>query len=309
MWLALVVIGCSGTDGSTHSTPPVPTGDTGPQTSTITDLFQQQLVKEVDILWVIDTGWGTGLDALDPALDRIDQTLLLNDVDWRMGVLDSTEGGPEWGLIGAKWDTWPSPSNAFRFGPTGPGSRVRQTLYVALEAKKNEPQNDGFLRSSAELYTLVVTDGVDESSTEEVTDAQWNKWYTTLEPSASTRMGVVTVLDQESYWEGLAVNASVRSGAGLDKILDEMILEAIHLKTSFQLTRTPTRPPRKVEVIYRDHATVYHLNRDYEYDDATRTIAFRTIRPPDTSLIRVTYDVDPTATVPTSDTGSSTSTP
>lgn len=290
MWLALA-IGCSGGDGSSHSAATTPTADTGPFVQSVTDLFEQDLVNEVDILWMVDSDWDQGNDALGPGIDRIDETLLLNDVSWRMGVLDTTEGGVDWGVIGAKWQTWPTPNNAFRFGPSGPGSRVRQTLFTTFGVKKDHPENEDFLRSSADLYVLVVTDRRDESSASGVTDAQWDEWFTTLEPSEEKRMGVVTTSSEEKYWKKLAVDAPVRYGAGLDKIYDEMILDAIHLKTTFQLTQTPMKPPKKVEVIYRDHPTVYRLERDYTWDSETNSFTFRTVRPPDTSIIRVTYDV------------------
>ena len=183
------------------------------------------------------------------------------------------------------------PGNVFRFGPSGPGSRVRQTLFTTFGVKKDHPENEDFLRSSADLYVLVVTDRRDESSAGGVSDAQWNEWFTTLEPSEQKRMGVVTVAAEEKYWKKLAVDADVRYGAGLDKIYDDMILDAIHLKTTFQLSQVPLKPPKKVEVIYRDHATVYRLDRDYTWDTETNSFTFRTVRPPDTSIIRVTYDV------------------
>ncbi|MCB9696892.1 MAG: hypothetical protein H6738_08965 [Alphaproteobacteria bacterium] len=291
MWLVLA-IGCSGNDdGSTHSAVTVPTGDTGPLDNTVTDLFEQDLVNEVDILWMVDSDWDAGNNALGPGIDRIDETLLLNDVDWRMGVLDTTASGADWGVIGAKWQSWPTPGNVFRFGPSGPGSRVRQTLFTTFGVKKDHPENEDFLRSSADLYVLVVTDRRDESSAGGVSDAQWNEWFTTLEPSEQKRMGVVTVAAEEKYWKKLAVDADVRYGAGLDKIYDDMILDAIHLKTTFQLSQVPLKPPKKVEVIYRDHATVYRLDRDYTWDTETNSFTFRTVRPPDTSIIRVTYDV------------------
>ncbi|MCA9492016.1 MAG: hypothetical protein KC621_18915 [Myxococcales bacterium] len=290
MWLALA-IGCSGTDGSTHSAVPVPTADTGPYVDMVTDLFTQELVNEVDILWMVDSDWNTGNSALGPGMDRIDETLLLNDVSWRMGVIDTTASGIDWGVIGAKWQTWPTPNNVFRFGPSGPGSRVRQTLFTAFDLKKDNPENEDFLRSTADLYVLVVTDRRDESSVSGVSDDQWNDWFAALEPSEEKRMGVVTVATEEKYWKKLAVNADVRYGAALDRIYDEMILDAIHLKTTFQLTQTPTKPPRKVEVIHRDHATVYRIDRDYTWDSETNSFTFRTVRPPDESIIRVTYEV------------------
>ncbi len=294
MWLALAVLGCNGDKTETTDTDPgTPhTGRTGSGIEEVTDLFEQDLVDDVDILWVVDADWDEGMDGIDAGLDLIEETLLLNDVDWRMGVLDSTDQNQQFGLIGTKWQAYPTPNGAFVLGFPGPESKVYEGVYTAFELRKDNEANEEFLRSSAELYVLVVTDRNDDSRTGDLDTKDWKDWFSVLEPSNARRLGVVTVSSKVPYWEERAVDASVRTSAtNLPKVLDEMILEAIRLETSFTLSQVPSVVPPTIEVIYKDHPTVYNLDQDYTYDAATNTITFKRVRPPDTSIVRVKYPV------------------
>src|SRR5688500_20290881 len=67
----------------------------------VEDVFVQDLLSPIDILWVVDPGWEKGMDDLEEeALEGAWETLLLADPSWRIGVIDATiePGTPSFGL-------------------------------------------------------------------------------------------------------------------------------------------------------------------------------------------------------------------
>lgn len=295
MWVVGLLLGCSGDDTTPttdSSTTPAHTGDSGP--ALVTDLFPQDMVTPVDILWVLDGDFDlTG--ELAEAIDPMWEVLLLADPSWQMGVLDARAGGSRYALITRVWSTWPPPANAWSLPSSSQAARFDETVYSALELRGTEQLNKDFLRSGAALYTIYVTEAEDASNTETISRRNFLEWYAGL--SVNARIGVITTGDGRSYWRDRTVGEASMFEVGSEKAaVRGALLEATGLETSFVLSEEPLSAPESVEVIYRDHATEYALDEDYTYDGSTRTLSFKRVIPPPDSIVRVVYEPASSAT-------------
>lgn len=289
--LASCAAAFSGDCGTTTTTT-----DTGPDY--VSDLFEQTQVSPVDVLWVLD-GHSEVTKDLTALVDPMWEVMLLADPDWKMGVLDATVTNNNFALLSAKWFTWPPPANAFRVSTGSADPRLRQVVYSAFELRGQTPQNKDFLRSGSHLYVLYVTDRADASDNEVVNERDYVQW---LEDNVTDpRVGVITDSDHRRDYEDLVLGGgSVFLDRDPAAAVRGALLEAIGLETSFTLTREPLDPPDSVEVIYRNHADVYTLDRDYTWDRPSRTLTFKRVIPPPGSVVRVTYVEEAPATTTSS---------
>ncbi len=276
---ALAGEGCDGTPTTTDSGPDL-----------VHETFTQTQISPVDILWVLD-GQSGATQALDTAMEPMWEQLLLTDPSWQMGVLDAGLTTNRYALIEATWFTWPPPNGAFGVTGGGGSPRFDETVYSALELRGESVNNKDFLRAGASLYTIYVTDREDTSDTSVISAREFLDWYGGL--SSNARIAVITSGSARNYWEDEVVGASLfesGSDAAIEKAVRGAVLEAIGLETSFQLQGEPSEPPATVEVVYRAHADVYELDKEYTYDVRSRTISFKRVIPPPNSVVRVTYE-------------------
>jgi hypothetical protein len=292
MLVATWLVGCNGDKETTpdHSTPPVV--DTGP--TAVTDLFDQTMVSPVDILWVLD-GDFDAVDDIEAEIEPVWETLLLTDPSWQMGVLDGTLDGAKFGLLEAKWDTWPPPSGAFTVPAGSREPHFEEAVYAALQLRASAPQNKDFQRSGASIYTIYVTNSEDESDRELITSRDFADWYAGI--SSDARIAVITSGPSRNYWRDRTVGASLFELGAIRVAIRAAILEATGLEVTFALSQKPLDPPKSVEVIYRDHATEYFLDdgrppEDYTYNPVDNSITFRRVVPPPSSIIRIRYEVE-----------------
>lgn len=290
MLVAAWWLGCSGDKDTTVPDHTGTTEDTGPEQ--VTELFPQDMISPVDILWVLDGTWDF-TDGLSDAIDPMWEVLLLADPSWQMGVLDATASGSRYALLTKQWSTWPPPNNAFSVSNGTLAPRFDETLYSALELRGTNVANKDFLRSGASLYTIYVTDAdEDASATDTITRRDFLSWYEGLREDA--RIAVITDAGNQRYWKDRTVGASTFVAGNNEKVVvRDAILEAVGLQTKFVLEHEPMEPPTTVEVIYRDHATEYELDTDYAYDPVSREIAFKKVIPPPDSVVRVRFLVAP----------------
>jgi hypothetical protein len=208
-----------------------------------------------------------------------------------MGVLDATASGTKFGIIGTKFETWPPPSNAFRVpNPQGP-PKIRQSVYTALELRKEQNGNKDFLRTDGNLYIVAFTDKSDatDMGSDGIPLAEFNAWLDTLAPSASARFAVFTTASKRDYWLERAHNAIVYDAGGFPAGMEQIILDAVGQTRTFVLNYTPTAPPPIAQVVYHEHGTNYELDVDYTYDPETNSITFEKVLPRVGSSVRVVY--------------------
>jgi len=293
--LAAVLIGCNG-DKGTH------TGDTAPTTTPapveVVDSYTQTLNSPVDILWVLDRNWTDGLSALDADLLNYEfQLLLLADPSWKIGILDSTAQGQSDGIISPQLATWPNGNPIGTKPPQGP-SKIRESIHLALELRKDNQINRDFVRPGADLYVIVFTGAEDASQdpppgtgvTSEISQKDFNTWFEGFQPSATKRLSVITTSDATKYWGKHLQGGGILYEVGsFRKALQTLFLDAIGQKTVFPLSQVPATPPDTVVVRYRQHDTDYVLGADYSYDPATNTIAFDKVIPPPGAIVEITY--------------------
>jgi hypothetical protein len=294
MVIATWLLGCNGDDTTTPPEHSTPIEDTGPEL--VTDLFAQDMITPVDILWVLDRDFDL-VGNLPDAIDPMWEVLLLADPSWQMGVLDASAGGNRYALLTKVWGSWPPPNGAFTVGTPAEAARFDETVYSALALRSNAPENKEFRRSGASLYTVYVTEAEDASDREVVSVRDFADWYASL--SSTARIGVITSSDGRNYWRDRTVGASIFEVGSEKAAVRGAILEAIGLEVTFELTNTPSEPPREVEVIYRDHATIYELDQDYTWSAPDNTISFKRVIPPPDSTVRVIYALDGATPAPT----------
>lgn len=284
MFLAAAA-GCNGNKDDTKTNKPK---DTGPDE--ITDSFVQSLSSPVDILWAVDGGWGEGLDALQDVeiLKDTLEIMLVSGTDWRMGVTSTNTTGGLFGIIGTKWDTYPPPSNAFALPPSSTPPRIRDSIYTALELRKESPQNVDFVRADAHLYVVAFTD--DQDTSEEVSEGDFEEWFDGFTPSASKRMGAITSGDSRDYWEDKAIGGTVADVGSFRKALESILRDAMNQRTEFTLSRIPVDPPEEITLVHREREETLEIEDDYLYDEDTQTISLLEIIPEDKDEIIVVYE-------------------
>lgn len=288
MWLALALLACSGDDTTTDTTPTVDTA-----LPFVEDVFLQTVHPKVDILWAVDAAWDGELD--DMVVTSAMETLLLAGTDFRMGVLDTTETTNEKGLILKKWEAWPVPAGAFSLGTAGGPPLVRESIYTALELRKDVGLNREFRRTDAHLYLLVFTEVDDGSDDDPIGRRDFLDWARALN-SDSVRLGAITTADASTSWSNLAEDLGdpgvIFEAGSFRKGVDTLMRDAIGQKVQFTLSQVPTDPPEELVVSVREQETVYEIEADYAYDPTANTVTFNKYVPPPGAEIRVRYLVD-----------------
>jgi hypothetical protein len=282
---------CSDGDGT-----PTDTAPTDPGPVEVTDLLPQTVHDPVEILFVLDPGWEEGLlELTQQVLDNGFETLLLADPAWRVAMLDATASGNSFGLLGPKFETWPFPTNVFQVPGASGTPKVREAIYTALELRKEQESNVGFLRAESDLYILVFTNREDATDNidDGITKRAFEDWLDGFEGSNSVRIGALTTSQREDYWKERAYGGGeVFVGASIRRGLEVLLRDAIGQKTVFTLNYTPTEIPAVIDVIYRDHRTEYLVEQDYLYDPETRQISFIDVVPRVDSVVRVIYETE-----------------
>jgi hypothetical protein len=288
------LVACSGDDTTTPTTEPT-TDDTGLEL--VEDVFLQELITPVDILWVVDPGWDDGMEAFAEAIENGYETLLVTDASWRFGVLDaSTDPTSQgFGLIGAKFETYPPPANAFELGTADGPPHVRDVVYAALQQRLEHQANVEFLRPEAHLYVLAFTDEEDASADVAVkSSAAWHAWFEALQPSESKRLGAITEQEVANYWNTHAVGASVFQAGSFRAGIPAQLRDAIGQRIEFTLSQVPSGPLAKVSVVYREREEIF-VEPAFTFSNTRNSISFTDYVPPPDSEIRVSYPAVPAA--------------
>jgi hypothetical protein len=285
--MTMTLIGCTGTEPTGTSTTTVPEPD-----PYVTDTFPQTLITPVDVVWVVDPGWDEGLQALDDALmDEAFTLYLLADPSWRLGILDASAGGTDFGMVAAVLETWPRLNPFAALPPKGRlEPRYREAVYTAFDLRVAEGENEDFLRSDAHLYLVYFGVQEDATSDKDLTLEAYESWLADLRPSDSKRISIITDSGAVPYWEQQLYGDGnlFPVGSFRDAIL-ATFLDSMGQRKTFTLTLPVLEPPTVATVIFRNQRTDYAIDRDYSYDPLTNAITFFEVLPPPESTVEVRY--------------------
>jgi len=319
-WLALIALAACQNGGNDDTT----AEDSDTDLPWITDSIAQTTLERVDIVWLVDPEWDEGVDALADVATAGTEILLLADTDWKQATVNVTGGteSKEFGVFHAVWSSYPGPANAFNVLQPGKpltDARHRDALYSALEVLGTIPQNEGFLRSDAHLYVIVLGDRVDMSTDDPISYDDFLTWLAAL-PSDSKRLGAIVGIDPVLEYfttmsEDIGGGGYLYQVGSFTQAVQGQMRTAIQQRDAFPLSEIPSEPPRTVTVDVRNEETVYHLDDDYLYDSDTNAIVFHEYVPPVGAHVIVRYlpvgvetPAPPTTATETGDSGGDTGT-
>ncbi|MCB9758254.1 MAG: choice-of-anchor D domain-containing protein [Alphaproteobacteria bacterium] len=295
-------------------------GDGG-EDQTFEDTFVQEYFDEVDVLWVVDNS-GSMSSAIAQVQNNfshfIGQFLDLG-LDYHIGVVTTDMDNPamQGQLQGPATyidASNPDPEAAFLVavdqGSNGSGS---ERGFEATRAALTEPlisgHNAGFLRESAALATIVVSDEDDDSN---ILPSNFASWYNGLKSDPSTVTfsaicgdpGFTGCLDPfgtgvTATPGNLYVDAVDRTGgiwqsictANFDTALRHLSVTAAGMSYEFSLTRTPSSLATMV-VTVNGTEVPYALNDGWIYNSDNNSVVFDGEAIPDPGAeIVVTYPV------------------
>ncbi|MBX2797036.1 MAG: hypothetical protein KTR31_05195 [Myxococcales bacterium] len=294
--LLALAIGCTGND----TTDKTSTGDTGATatSSTIEDVFTQNLLEDVDIVVVFDTNWDDASKAFKTAMDEIGyKTLLLADPNWQIGLMTSDVSNvSQRGFIrGIHTTVFPDQGTLDVVGNGSSLSKVREAIYVALTDRlRKGGGNEDFFRPDAHTYFMVITESRDRSEDEPISADAFANFIERADFTQSIRLGVITLPDNntERYWTEVAqqLGGTVDTVGSWNRAVESRFFEAIDHRREFPLSELPASPPREIIVVERDRPRTKVIEVDYDYVASRNAIRFIGEVPTPGAQIRVTYE-------------------
>jgi hypothetical protein len=146
--------------------------------------FEQDLYEAVDVLWVVDNSGSMSddLDIVAANFASFIQVFIDLGLDWQMGVITTDMDNAEFqGKLVGPYLTPSSPDVVNQFTQQidlGSGGSATETAFRSTEAALTAPlvdgHNAGFMRESAALATIVISDE-DDSST--MSASNFVSWY------------------------------------------------------------------------------------------------------------------------------------
>jgi len=284
-----------------------------PETPVHTDRLIQVTVPEVDVLWVLDNSSSMDEEAVK-IIDNFPRFLdyfLGSGLDYHIGMISTNmelaghQGELQEGL-GNKWidvDT-ASPEDVFaEMTPFYPGvshnESGRDAIHAAL-ALQTIP-NDGFLRESASLHIVLISDEDDHSVS--ITKDEFIGYLDTLKPqpdrlSFNSIVGVQTPCD--GSWErgrdyidvSEAIGGIVWSICEDDwaPVVDSLGLQAAGLKREFFLAHQPALGTIEVDVVFEGVTYDFVEGDDWYYTASRNSITFHEYIPDALAEVSITYD-------------------
>jgi hypothetical protein len=286
-----------------------------PPTVSQTDSYSQIQLPEVDILWVVDNSCSMGneQDELAENFPVFMEFFLGSGLDYHIGVTstDVTDGPNSGRLVmgaGALWITpeTPNPVDVFTsmavMGTSGfPPESGIATAYAALELQPEH--NAGFLRDTAALHIITVSDEPDYSGVDPISLPEFVDYLNDFKPlpdevtynaivmpdPIGTRY--IDVVDQVGgvYW---SLEAENWVGA-----LEAIGLATAGLRKEYFLTELPVEDTIRVTVVsygYEQGFTEFLPESglgDWVYSAERNSVAFLTYVPDPGAEVRITYDV------------------
>lgn len=285
---ALALIGCQGPDINFSKDGEVPVVPNPPllETPTKTDVIQQVVTPEVDILWVVDNSCSMSEEQqkLRENFPLFMEFFLDSGLDWHIGVTTTDTEAERGRLIRRAGYRYLDPSvsdpigiftEMSRLGTGGSSDeRGRRATYMALTDPVKSGENNGFYRDRASLHVIVISDEPDFSANNP-TRNEFINFLTSLkdDPEAVTfssivgpRNGCATADPGTDY---IAVTEAV---GGIHEsicandwapVLEQLGLQAAGLKREYFLSEIPVDGTIEVWVV----------DSDFRYEGADMTDA------------------------------------
>ena len=286
---------------------------------TRTDRIVQVTIPSVDVLWVIDNSCSMQEEqnALTNNFPAFMNYFVGSGLDYHVGVvstdLDNTSHNGK--LRTANGDKWidedtNNPTGAFttmaNMGTSGSGNEQGiGAAYSALELKA-DGYNSGFLRDSAAMHAVVISDEEDHTNGDPVTVNEFIGYLQGMKPSASmvTWSSIVNEPgccsgfgDESAGTKYIDVTNAVGgilwpiTNSAWDTVLEQLGVQASGLKREFFLAQIPV--PGTVEVRVEEDGVEYAFieGEDYDYLQDRNSILFDTYVPEPLSVVYIDYEL------------------
>jgi len=284
------------------------------------DAFVQQSSVESDVLFVVDNSLSMGDDqaALADNFPVFLEWFLDNPVEYHIGVVSTdtllrSQAGVLRQADGLRWimPGLPNPRQIFadmvQIGTDGANIESgRDAVYTALELRHDT--NAGFVRQTADLHVIVVSDEDDRSGDDPISLRDFVAWLDGMKTNArrttfSSIVGPEASSDKErcgSVKPGLQYLEVTRAVGGVEwsictddwaPMLDELGFVAAGFRSEFLLSRVPVPDTFELSVQVQDEVT--HPQRDviWVYEAGRNLVRFLTQLPPPGAIVRVRYEV------------------
>ncbi len=298
----------------------VPLAGAGGEDAVFEEIFFQDHYTEVDVLWVIDNSCSMAgaISQVESNFDVfIDQFLTLG-LDYHLAVITTdmdaaSESGRIQGSVITNNTANPKAEFMAAIAQGSAGSNDEKGL-AAVEAALTEPlvsgDNAGFLRSSAALATIVVTDEDDFSY---MNASNFASWYNGLknDPNDVTFSAicgdsgsgcnnwnafpdVITALPGSQYIQVAGATGGTWQSIctqNFDHALQHLSITAVGMRFAFALSGTPS-DVSQIDVQINGSTVPYSGTEGWTYDASNNTILFNGNSVPDAgTTIRVNYPV------------------
>ena len=290
MILALLLVACEGDE---------PAGDTTDNTpdsvQTVEDVYLQDTVDPLDMLWLLDPGFPAGFEALEAVRDTGYETLLLADTNWKMAFTTTDVQNPSHrGLIRGEHQSV-FPSNDIWLPPRGTGPNRPFDALLAMFGERFD-DNEEFFREDSNVYIMIMTNTRDrsEASVEDVLDVLATQIQDELSLTIRVSAIVAGSEDVQAFWQRSTqeLGGETYVVGSWERAIQETYLYGVGQQREFVLTQTPVAAPRDVTVTFRERTTPMVLDEDYEYLATRNVIRFRNEVPEVGATVRISYETD-----------------
>lgn len=286
---------------------------------TRTDRIVQVTIPSVDVLWVIDNSCSMQdeQNSLTNNFPAFMDYFVGSGLDYHVGVVstdmdDTSHNGKLRTASGDKWidESTNNPTNAFttmaNMGTSGSGNEQGIGAgYAALELKR-DTYNSGFLRDSAAMHAVVISDEEDHTNGDPVTVNEFIGYLQGLKSSPSM-VTWSSIVNEPGCCSGFGDEApgtkyiDVTNAVGgilwpitnnsWDSVLEQLGVQASGLKREFFLAQIPV--PDSVQVWVEHEGVEYDFAEgvDFDYLQDRNSILFDTYVPDPLSVVYIEYEL------------------
>lgn len=259
----------------------------GASDSIYEETFEQDLYEAVDVLWVVDNS-GSMSDDLDIVARNFSsfiQVFIDLDLDWQMGVITTDMDSSEFsGKLVGPYLTPSTPDVVGEFIDQidlGSDGSANEQGFEATEAALTAPlvtgHNVGFMRESAALATIVISD---EDNSGRTSASSFTSWYFGLkaEPELVTFNAICEdiFLSCTKYAEAADATGGITGDIGSSdyaSVLETISYTAAGLTVSFDLGEEPSDLSR-MTVTVDGNEVPNDLANGWTYDGVDVSITF-----------------------------------
>ncbi|MCB9674873.1 MAG: VWA domain-containing protein [Alphaproteobacteria bacterium] len=320
--IPFLLLGCTETIEPAIEAPP-PTETPVPEPIYRTEVVVQGPPPPVDVLFVVDNSSSMGDEqaVLQASFPGFVQAIVDSGLDFHIAVVATDTqrqqfSGKLVAAMGHRYidETTPDPLDVFdamvgALGvSTGSEETGRAAAYLALEDRRDEPTNVGFLRPDAALHVVFVTDTFDNSGSNPIDLPGFIGWGATLKPAPDlVRMHAVIALVADpactgSFRPGTQyLEYATVFGGNVDSICEadwtplftSVAVQAASLRDEFLLDEVPDPSTIEVTVLSGGAERTLAVCDECEvvFDPARNTVVFVDGGPEIGSEVRIAYVV------------------